>query len=98
MRLGDDEMAEAVQNNPNLCVPWYLTAAYLYYVCDISILSDAAFDELARYMLEEWESIEHWHKHLITEDDLRAGTLLRRDFPGRVIGAATYKLEQLRAA
>lgn len=98
MKLADYEMAEAVQTNPNLCVPWYLTAAYLYYICDVSILSDEAFDELARFMLEEWGAIEHWHKHLITEDDLRAGTLLRRDFPQRVIGAATFKLQQLREA
>lgn len=77
----------AVEDNPNLSVPWYLMASYAYYVEDDPFLPDAAFDMLAELMIEHWDQIEHRHKHMITLDDLRAGTLLRRDFPEIVKGA-----------
>lgn len=98
MRLADQEMEDAVSENPNLGVAWYLAAACSYYEFDTPILSDGAFDALAKFLLDVWGAVEHWHKHYITEEDLRAGTLLRRDFPQRVVGAATFKIAQLREA
>jgi hypothetical protein len=83
-----DTMWRLIGDNPNLSVPWYLMASYAYYELDEPFLPDADFDALASFMLEDWENIQHRHKHLITEDDLRAGTLLRRDFPEIVKGAA----------
>jgi hypothetical protein len=59
-----------------MLVPWYLMAAYAYYHLDQSLMSDAEFDEMAIVMLENYESIEHRHKHLITKEELEAGTLL----------------------
>ena len=70
--LFDQECLDAIEN-PNMMIPWYLMASYAYYEEDDSILSDGLFDGLAHCMLEVW--------------DLKAGTLLRRDFPGRVKGA-----------
>ena len=72
-------------------VPWYLMASYAYYKEDDPILSDAYFDNLAKRMLDAWDEIEHFHKHLITTIDLAAGSYLG-DYPERVKGG----LEELR--
>lgn len=88
-----DEQCLTTIENPSMMIPWYLMASYAYYVEDDPILSDGLFDALAKRMLECWNSLEHFHKHLITEDDLKAGTLLNRDFPSRVI----YSVKNLRS-
>lgn len=92
----DRRVREAVRGNPNLAVPWYLSAAYAYYHLDRPFLSDGAFDFLAKVMVNNWPSIAHRHKHLITEDDLRGGTLLlqREDYPSISVGAAEHALTQ----
>ena len=54
-------------------VPYYLMSSYLYYQCDKQVLNDDEYT-LAKRLLDEWDSIEHMHKHLITKDDLTAGT------------------------
>lgn len=87
----DKMCMDVTDSNVNMYVPWYLMAAYAYYVEDDPILSDARFDRMARVMLEKWDKIEHQHKHLITEKDLEAGTYLG-EYPSRVKGA----VEQLR--
>lgn len=61
---------------PNLMVPWYLMAAYTYYHLDESLMPDADFDTLAKRLLANYDKVEHRHKHLITVDELRGGTLL----------------------
>ena len=70
--------------NINLMVPWYLMAAYAYYKEDDPILSDYFFDNMAKVMLDKWNEIEHFHKHLIGPMDLVAGTYLG-EYPNRVI-------------
>ncbi len=55
-------------------VPYYLMSSYLYYHCDKQVLNDDEYDTLAKRLLDEWDSVEHMHKHLITKDDLTAGT------------------------
>jgi len=87
---------ELIQKNINLTVPWYLMASYAYYVRDENIITDNTFDNLAIHMANNWDIIEHHHKYMITLDDLSAGTLLRRDFPGPVIGAADMLIKQLK--
>lgn len=87
--LYDQQCMDAIEN-PNMMVPWYLMAAYSYYEQDDPILSDGLFDALAKRMLECWDDIDHWHKDLITTEDLEAGTLLARDFPERVKGAVKH--------
>jgi NAD-dependent DNA ligase len=87
--LYDQQCMDAIEN-PNMMVPWYLMAAYSYYEQDDPILSDGLFDALAKRMLECWNDIDHWHKDLITTEDLEAGTLLARDFPERVKGAVKH--------
>lgn len=78
---------DSIGDNVNMMVPWYLMASYAYYEQDDPILSDGMYDRLARRLLENFEEIEHMHKHLITEDDLRAGSLLIDEYPSMVKGA-----------
>jgi hypothetical protein len=87
----DKYCLEIVDSNINMSVPWYLMASYAYYKQDDPILSDQIFDKLGQKMLKAWSDIEHHHKELITEEDLRAGTYLG-EYPKRVKGA----VDQLR--
>jgi NAD-dependent DNA ligase len=64
----------------------YLMCAYAYYVEDDALISDAEFDELGKWLLQNYDSVEHMHKHLVTKDDLRAGTYLGK-YPTLVKGA-----------
>jgi hypothetical protein len=82
----DDYAAGIFADNINMMVPWYLMAAYAYYKQDEPILTDAFFDAMGKTMLEVWDDIDHRHKHLITRDDLQAGSYLG-DYPSIVEGA-----------
>lgn len=64
-------------------ISMYLMAAYSYYVEDDSIIGDWQFDLLAQWLLEHIDDLTHPHKHLLTKDDLRAGTYLG-EYPERV--------------
>ena len=79
----DGVLAGHLGRNINLSVPWYLMAAYAYYKEDAPILMDHTFDELAKTMLDNWDKIEHFHKHYITVSDLEAGSFLG-EYPSRV--------------
>lgn len=79
--------------SPNSYVPYYLMASYLYYEWDISLISDGLYDEICKYLDANWDKIEHWHKHLVDREALRAGTGFQIDFsnlPSRITGAATH--------
>ena len=54
-----------LNDNPNMLVPYYLMSCYLYYECDKNVLSDTQFDTLCKRLLDNWDSINHIHKHLI---------------------------------
>lgn len=88
----DKTCLEVTSKNANMLVPWYLMAAYAYYVKDDSIISDSVFDGLAKSMLDHWNTIEHYHKHLITKEQLEAGTYLG-EYPSIIEGA----IEEVRA-
>lgn len=74
--------------NVNMMVPWYLMAAYAYYVDDEPILEDQTFDKLAKRIATQWDTIEHRHKSYLTKDMLEAGTFLG-DYPPQVEGAVS---------
>lgn len=87
----DDLCLDATQRNPNLIVPWLLISSYLYYHCDFSILTDTLFDDLCGLLLKRWDSFTHRHMHLITNDDLEAGSLFaltESDYPAIVRNSA----------
>jgi len=60
----------------NHLIGQYLVHSYIYYQLDNSIISDGDYDNLAKQILENWDNIEHPHKHLISKDALQAGTFL----------------------
>jgi len=58
-------------------ISMYLMASYAYYYVFDPIMTDEQFDILGRYLLQSIDELpDHPHKHLITKDDLRAGTYL----------------------
>jgi NAD-dependent DNA ligase len=59
-----------------MLVPWYLITAYAYYMLDESLIEDAEFDAMSKKLLKYYDTIEHRHKHLVTKENLAAGTLL----------------------
>ena len=55
----------------------YLMWAYAYYVEDEPLTDDHSFDMLAKWLLEPWDTLPpHPPKHLITKEDLTAGTYM----------------------
>lgn len=54
----------------------YLMCAYAYYEEDNPIITDHEFDSLAKWILHNYDDIEHMHKDLVTKNDLVAGTYL----------------------
>jgi hypothetical protein len=92
----DKDCCDVVDRNINMAVPWYIMAAYAYYVDDEPILSDAGFDRLAKKILSNWEEIDHYHKEYLNEDMLKSGTYLG-DYPSRVEGAVQQVKDIYRA-
>lgn len=82
----DDQCLQLTSDNINMYVPWYIMAAYAYYVEDNPILSDHVFDRMAKQILIHYDEIEHMHKYLLTKDTLEAGTFLG-EYPSRIKGA-----------
>jgi hypothetical protein len=81
----DLECLDCIETNINLAIPWYLMASYAYYKQDDPILTDAAYDRLAKRILEEWDNINHIHKKHLTVDMLKAGCYIG-EYPSRVAG------------
>jgi len=77
---------EICDDSINMNVPWYIMAAYAYYVDDDPILEDSTFDRLAKKILKEWDEITHRHKEYLNKDMLEAGTYMG-DYPPQIEGA-----------
>lgn len=76
-----------VNPTPYNPISMYLMASYAYYQACEPIITDYEFDELAKYLLKYMDTLpDHPHKHLITQEDLKAGTYLGR-YPDMVVGA-----------
>jgi hypothetical protein len=88
MAVKDIEKAcmDICDDSINMYVPWYLMAAYAYYVEDDPILEDSTFDKMAKRILDHWDEIDHPHKKYLNKDMLKAGTF-SGDYPTRVKGA-----------
>ena len=91
-----DEYARwCIGEAPDCIVAWWLVTSYLYYVRDISLITDGYYDELCRELAARWDAIEHPHKHLIERRALGAGTgfyLAEGAYPRMVVGAAEVLL------
>jgi len=58
---------------------------------DAPVIPDEEYDALAKEILEEYDAITHPHKHLISKEDLKAGTmysLAARHYPKIVVSGA----------
>ena len=81
-----DEICENLfEQKPNMMIPYYLMASYAYYQESDPIFTDTYFDQLAKRMLNNWDTLEHMHKYLITKSDLIAGSYLGK-YPSMVKG------------
>lgn len=75
-----------------MTVPYLLMSSYLYYIRDESPpLADHEYDWLCEYARQNWDKIQHPHKHLIKRSWLAAGSLYKlrdADYPMMVKGGA----------
>lgn len=74
--------------SPNQAFAWWLVHCYLYYIADQPLLSDKDFDTLTGWLKASWSSVTHEHKHLVTMEDLNAGSGFAIKYPLRVEIAA----------
>lgn len=85
----DQQARDSLKESPSSAVFFVVLASYLYYVRDESILSDEVFDKIMKLILDR--NIKHsLLSHLITEEDLKAGSLFRlkpKDYPQFIIEA-----------
>ena len=75
-----------------MSVSKYLIHSYLYYICNRPVISDAEFDKICKDLLKDWDNVSHMHKHLVTREDLEAGTgfaIKYHDYPEIVKSCAT---------
>lgn len=92
----DGQCLAAIGNRKNAAVSWFMMASYVYYVHDLSMISDELYDQLAKQILRDWDEIEHQHKRFLTKEDLAAGTLYTlnaKDYPRIVKGAAQHMIK-----
>jgi len=90
----DTAARESFKGNPATAISFWLSASYAYYCRYESLLSDEVFDKMSKYILEKYDEIEHHHKHLVTEDGLKAGSgyyLKENDYP-LIVRVSTEKL------
>jgi len=75
----------------------FMMSSYLYYIRFMPILYDREYDMIASELLSKWDDFDHMHKHLVTKEDLSAGTLFSlsdEDYPNIVKGAADMWLRE----
>ena len=70
--------------SPNSMLSWYFIACYAYYIIGRPIMSDHKFDKIVGVVKENWDTIEHPHKHLVKYTHLEAGTGYDLNFPAIV--------------
>ena len=83
---------DLIDKLPNLMIPWYIMAAYAYYVQDDPIITDKLFDKIGRRIYEQWDNLTHAHKNYLSQDMVRSGTYLG-EYPSRVKGAVELMRE-----
>ena len=57
-----------------MLIPYYLMFSYLYYEKNISLIDDTEYDSLCKTLLEKFDNLKHFHKHLVKKESLTAGT------------------------
>ena len=81
-----------MEEKPNTRVSWFLMASFAYYVCNESIISDALYDEICKWLEENYQTISHQHKHLITPDMWSIGSAYHlKEYP-LIVQSSTISL------
>jgi NAD-dependent DNA ligase len=78
----------------NRLVPIYLMSSYLYYEQDKNVLDDTQFDYLCKKLYDNWDNVEHMHKHLIDKDNLKAGSGYGIEYTNLIVSSANSWYEQ----
>lgn len=71
----DEAARESFKINPNSTISWWIAASYQYYHRHESLLSDECYDKMAKYIQKNFHSMNHPHLHLISKENLEAGSL-----------------------
>lgn len=72
---------------------WIVIASFLYYHRYCSIFEDEDFDKMCSFALKNFDVMEHRLKHLVSKDDLRAGSLFALSvdkYPHGVVALAEH--------
>ena len=80
----------------NRLIPIYLMSSYLYYELDKNVLSDSQFDYLCKKILDNWDNINHMHKHLIDKDNLKSGSGYGLEYTNLIKGASLNWYEHMK--
>lgn len=94
----DQVARECFKQNPSSCIGWILAASYAYYWRFSSLLNDSTYDKMMKYVLDNYDKLEHPHKHLLTKDMLKAGTAYNlgvKDYPSVVVVTVERMIEKL---
>lgn len=67
--------------DPNMFVPWFIMASYGYYVLGRNVMDDEDFDYLTSRLIDCFDQIEHYHKHLINKEDLSSYSGFNLEYP-----------------
>lgn len=93
--LFDEYVKELLETNLNVSVSWWLICSFAYYRLDTSLISDGLFDYINNLISDNYSSIEHVNKDLVTPERLSVGSGYDIvNFPQRV-QSATYRLIDL---
>ena len=94
----DDKASEDFKTTHNSAIGWIVISSYAYYHLNESIISDSLFDYLCSVTLDEWDDLKHLCKHLISKEDMKAGScyaLKLEDYPYGLIRCVNQLLIEL---
>lgn len=86
--LFDTYALKVINANTNMLVPWWIMGAWAYDVANTPILSDAAFDEIAVRLQDNWVFVQHRHKSLLDPFMLTSAIAISGRWPPMAIHAA----------
>lgn len=89
----DKELSDAIDDNIDSIVPWFVMATYAKEIEDDPIISAPAYERTVKRIAEHWEEINHPYKDNLTLDKIGHSVYIN-EYPARVKGG----VDQLRGA
>lgn len=77
---------------PNHPISDYLILSYAYYILGVNLTTDKAYDYICKYIADNWDTLTHVHKHLLTIENLEATTAYSIDAYPKVVMYIVSKL------